>query len=629
MTDSLTLMMRAVSRSELLLSEFALDTFQNSVTEPVTPVVLETELTEVELLETDALESDDAAPQVTFADFNLLEPIQRALAGEKYSTPTPIQASAIPLLMEGGDLLGIAQTGTGKTAAFAIPILHRLGQKIQRTIPLAPRALILSPTRELALQIAEKFRVYGQHMRVWTGTAFGGVSQFHQVRDLRRGVHILVATPGRLLDLIDQGHLFLDRLEVLVLDEADRMLDMGFMPDINRIVELLPEERQSLFFSATMPPKIEELARTLLKNPARIDLTPSRRTVELIEQRVMHVAQNDKRSLLCHILDSQVTGQALVFSRTKHGAERLAEQLSKAGFAADAIHGDKTQSARQRALYDFKAGRTRVLVATDVAARGIDIQGLSTVVNFELPIDPESYVHRVGRTGRAGASGVAVSFCDPRERGALKAIEREIGIRIQVETDHPHALPAPTARNERMVERGRRPSGGGGGGGYRGGYGQGNRGGSGGGQRQSFGGGQRRDRYQDEPRGGNQSAPPPVATPNVAPRQFVPQPTVRHAEAGASYVAPQQGQQNQDQQRGRYEDQGQGQRRYAGPPRGQDQSVPPVAGNHDYPPPQSSDTYGSGGARRPFRQNRRPQVGGYRDDRRDNGPTGGPIITAR
>ncbi len=637
-----------------------MDTLQNSVTEPVQPVSsIESpiELTEIEQLEIDSTETEgDLESSVTFADFNLLEPIQRALSGEKYSSPTPIQAEAIPLLLEGRDLLGIAQTGTGKTAAFALPILHRLGQRVQRTIPLAPRALILSPTRELAMQIAEKFRIYGQHMRIWTGMAFGGVSQFHQVRDLRRGVHILVATPGRLLDLIDQGHLFLDRLEVLVLDEADRMLDMGFMPDINRIVSLLPEERQSLFFSATMPPKIEELARTLLKDPARVDLTPSQRTVELIEQRVMHVSQTDKRSLLCHILDERVSGQALVFARTKHGAERLAEQLSKAGFSADAIHGDKTQSARQRALFDFKNGRTRVLVATDVAARGIDIQGLSYVINYELPIDPESYVHRVGRTGRAGASGVAVSFCDPRERGALKAIEREIGIRIQVETDHPHALPVPQARNERLLDRGgRRPAGGGGG--QRGGYGQGQRGGYGQGgprgQRQPYGGGPRRDRdrFQDEPRGGDQAVPPVVAAQPVQPRQFVPQPTVQRAEQGTSYVAPaqesqtQQGQYGeqqygQGQNRGRQGYENKGPRRPASGPRQgqggaryqQDNGAPANAGQHsygDYPPPQSTETYGSHTGRRPFRQNRRPEGGGYRQDRRNNGPSGGPIITAR
>jgi ATP-dependent RNA helicase RhlE len=374
---------------------------------------------------------------IRFSDLALIEPIQRALKGEAYDAPTPIQAEAIPHLLEERDLLGIAQTGTGKTAAFGLPLLQRLFQNKVPAAPRAPRSLILTPTRELAIQIADALRVYGRHLHLRLALVYGGVGQRPQVEALARGVDILVATPGRLLDLMGQGHLKLDKVAIFVLDEADRMLDMGFIRDIRRIAKALPEPHQSLLFSATMPDDIAELAESMLKEPVRVAVTPVASTVERIEQKVFFVEPAKKRELLASMLEDAAIARALVFTRTKHGANKLVRQLAESRIGADAIHGDKTQGARQRALKDFRSGRTRVLVATDIAARGIDVDGITHVINYEIPNLPESYVHRIGRTARAGASGTALSFCAPDERGYLRDIERVTRRTLTVVRDHP------------------------------------------------------------------------------------------------------------------------------------------------------------------------------------------------
>jgi ATP-dependent RNA helicase RhlE len=361
---------------------------------------------------------------VTFSELGLIEPLQRALIAEDYREPTPIQAQAIPHLLAGRDLLGIAQTGTGKTAAFALPILQHLSaQPVERKRGVI-RALILTPTRELAVQIDESFRTYGRHLGLRSAVIFGGVGAKPQTDALARGLDIVVATPGRLLDLMAQGHVRLGHVSVLVLDEADRMLDLGFILPIRRIVAKLPEKRQSLLFSATMPPEIERLANGILHDPVRIAVTPSATLVERIEQRVHFIAAGDKRAVLAQMLKDPAIARALVFTRTKHRADQVAEHLGRAGVDANAIHGNKSQGARQRALGDFRQGRTRVLVATDIAARGIDVDGITHVFNFELPNVPESYVHRIGRTARAGADGIAISFCDASEREFLRDIEK-------------------------------------------------------------------------------------------------------------------------------------------------------------------------------------------------------------
>ena len=378
---------------------------------------------------------------LSFSELALVEPIQRALRAENYEHPTPIQAQAIPYLLAGRDLLGIAQTGTGKTAAFALPILQHLAANRVPAPRNSMRALVLTPTRELALQIADSFRSYGRHMGLRTAVIFGGVSQGPQVDALRRGIDILVATPGRLLDLHQQGHVRYDGVSVFVLDEADRMLDMGFIRDIRRIVPLLPKTRQSLLFSATMPDEINRLIGTLLKEPVRVEVTPAATTVERIDQRVMFVDAGNKRALLASLLGDKTIARALVFTRTKHGANRVAEGLTKGGIGAEAIHGNKSQSQRQRALGNFRDGRTRVLVATDIAARGIDIDGITHVINFELPNVPESYVHRIGRTARAGADGIAISFCDHSEKGFLRDIEKVTRQKIAV-AEHAFRTPA-------------------------------------------------------------------------------------------------------------------------------------------------------------------------------------------
>jgi ATP-dependent RNA helicase RhlE len=375
---------------------------------------------------------------MTFQVFGLSEPILRAVGSEGYTTPTPIQAQAIPHLLAGRDLLGCAQTGTGKTAAFALPILHRLGSGPQRPQgrPGRIRVLVLSPTRELAAQIGESFQAYGRHTGLRHTVIYGGVGQQPQTRALRQGVDILVATPGRLIDLMNQGFIDLGSVEIFVLDEADRMLDMGFMPDVRRVVAKLPKKRQTACFSATMPDAIARLADSLLCDPVQIRIAPIKATTELIEQSVFFVQRQNKPQLLANLLKTGAISRALVFTRTKHGADRVVRQLHQSGIRADAIHGNKSQSARQRTLADFKLNRTPVLVATDIASRGIDVEGISHVLNYDLPDEPETYIHRIGRTGRAGASGVALSFCDNEERKYLKAIERLIRQTLRVEESH-------------------------------------------------------------------------------------------------------------------------------------------------------------------------------------------------
>lgn len=369
---------------------------------------------------------------MTFEQLDLIEPIRKALAQEQYVTPTPIQAAAIPIILNGSDLLGCAQTGTGKTAAFSIPILQRIEEQNKKQRKPGIQALILTPTRELAIQIGECFAAYGRYTKVRHTVIFGGVGQKPQTDALKQGVDVLIATPGRLLDLIGQGFIRLDTLEYFVLDEADRMLDMGFIHDIKRILPLLPKKRQSLFFSATMPPEIERLAGTILQHPEKVEVTPASSTVDAIRQSVYFVERTEKIALLKSLLSDPALESVLIFTRTKHGADRVARMLKKAGIEAEAIHGDKGQSARQRALGRFKDHTLRVLIATDIAARGIDVDNLSHVVNFELPNVPETYVHRIGRTGRAGHDGIAISFCDAEEVPYLKDIQKLIGKTIPV-----------------------------------------------------------------------------------------------------------------------------------------------------------------------------------------------------
>jgi ATP-dependent RNA helicase RhlE len=358
---------------------------------------------------------------------------------EGYTTPTPIQAQAIPHVLAGKDLLGCAQTGTGKTAAFALPILHRLAAQPRRNKE--PRVLVLVPTRELAIQVAESFTIYGKRLGMRCAVVYGGVGQGAQVSAMRAGVDVLVATPGRLLDLYDQRHLELRSVEVLVLDEADRMLDMGFIRPIRDIVAELPRERQNLMFSATMPEAIRGLANSILRSPAYVSVTPVASTVPLIEQQVYFVDQAVKIDLLAHVLSQPEAERVIVFTRTKHGADKVAKRLGRSRIDAAVIHGNKSQNARQRALSNFRDGQVRVLIATDVAARGIDVDGISHVVNFDVPHEPESYVHRIGRTGRAGATGLAMSFCDHAERGLLRDIERLTKKPMNVVREHPFSRP--------------------------------------------------------------------------------------------------------------------------------------------------------------------------------------------
>jgi len=389
------------------------------------------------------LHMTDSSSTISFASLQLSAPLQRALTDKAYTHPSPIQARAIPPLLEGRDLIGVAQTGTGKTAAFALPILHRLAADPRPRAPRLPRALILTPTRELAVQIGGNIALYGRYLQLRHTLVFGGVGEQPQIRSLAAGTDIVVATPGRLLDLMEQRCIALDRVEIFVLDEADRMLDMGFAPAVKRVLAKLPPRRQSLLFSATMPESIRSLAHSFLRDPVRVEVAPVASTAERIDQHVCHVDRTNKHRLLVHLLQKHHEGLVLVFSRTKHGADRLARNLARDGLVADAIHGNKSQGARQRALESFRTGESRILVATDIAARGIDVKGIALVVNYDLPNEPEAYVHRIGRTARAGAEGIAISLCDDTERGFLRDIQRLIRQEIPVLADHPFHLTAP------------------------------------------------------------------------------------------------------------------------------------------------------------------------------------------
>ncbi len=400
---------------------------------------------------------------MTFHDLQLLPQLLQAVEELGYAAPSPIQAEAIPPVLAGRDLIGCAQTGTGKTAAFAIPILQRLDQQnaARRRLRRPIRALVLTPTRELALQIKESFDLYGKYLAIRHTVIFGGVGQTPQVEALQKGVDVLVATPGRLNDLCNQGHIDLSGIETFVLDEADRMLDMGFIHDVRKVIARLPEERQTLLFSATMPQEIAELSRNILRDPVRVEVTPQSSTVDAIEQRLYKVDKGNKKFLLQQVLQDQSLDSVLVFTNTKHGADRVVKELGRGGVAAMAIHGNKSQSARVRALDSFKSGEIRVLVATDIAARGIDVNELAAVINYELPNVPETYVHRIGRTGRAGRSGVAISFCNFDELAYLKDIEKLIRKKIPVEENHPWPMeilePTPKAPKPPRPERAPRP----------------------------------------------------------------------------------------------------------------------------------------------------------------------------
>lgn len=399
---------------------------------------------------------------MSFKNFNLCAPIQKALEEQGYDVPTPIQTQAIPVILEENDVLGCAQTGTGKTAAFSLPVLQNLLNS-----PYQPgiKVLVLAPTRELATQINDSIRSYGKYLRFSTLTVFGGVSQHNQVLKLKQGVDILIATPGRLLDLMEQGYISLSKLKVLILDEADRMLDMGFINDIKKIVKRIPADRQTLFFSATMAGEILQLATSMLRNPVKIQVTPVSSTAATVEQSVYFVDKGNKKSLLQHLILEKEMRNVLVFTKTKHGADKVAHALNKFGITSEAIHGNKSQNARQRALDNFKGKRTTVLVATDIAARGIDVTDLEFVINFELPNVPETYVHRIGRTGRAGANGHAFSFCDHEEKVYLRDIQKVIKRELPVVAAHPFAIDlsvqlveqkAPVARIAKKKSFGRR-----------------------------------------------------------------------------------------------------------------------------------------------------------------------------
>jgi len=393
---------------------------------------------------------------MNFKELGVIDPIIKALEAEGYEQPTPIQEQAIPILMRGKDLLGCAQTGTGKTAAFAIPILqHLILDRQMNNGRHQIRALIVTPTRELAIQISESFTVYGKFTGIKNTVIYGGVKQRAQTQALQHGVDVLIATPGRLLDLMNQGYISLKAIKYFVLDEADRMLDMGFVHDIKKIIAHLPTQRQSLFFSATMPREIVELSGKILGNPEKVVINPEQTTAEKVEQSVFFVSKSAKPKLLIHLLQTSDISSAIVFSRTKHGANKIVKELAKADIMANAIHGNKSQGARQQALGDFKSGRTNVLVATDIASRGIDIEELSHVINFDLPNIPETYVHRIGRTGRANASGIAISFCDHEEVDYLKDIQKLIEQQIPVIADHPYSieLSSPQADRAKSAQR--------------------------------------------------------------------------------------------------------------------------------------------------------------------------------
>lgn len=397
---------------------------------------------------------------MTFDEIGLIEPIRRAIRAEGYTEPTPIQQQSIPVILKRKDLLGVAQTGTGKTAAFALPILQILHEdELYKKGPGGIKGLILTPTRELAIQINDSFATYGKLLKLKTTVVFGGVPQKQQTDALRNGVDIVIATPGRLLDLINQGYVKLNNLKLFVLDEADRMLDMGFIHDVRSVISRLPAQRQTLFFSATMPAEIQMLASKILNNPVKVEVTPVSSTAEKVSQELYYAEKTEKRKLLLHILREDEAPSVLIFTRTKHGADRVAKDLRKSNIEALAIHGDKSQNARQNALRSFKAGETRVLVATDIAARGIDIDNLQLVINFEIPNVAETYVHRIGRTGRAGLSGHAISFCDTEERAYVKDIQKLIGKNIPLVTDHPYTNGASAQPTSKSASQNSRPSG--------------------------------------------------------------------------------------------------------------------------------------------------------------------------
>ena len=435
---------------------------------------------------------------MTFNELNLIEPILAALKTEGYTNPTPIQQKAIPYILQKRDLLGCAQTGTGKTAAFAIPILQLLHALPQERNKRTIKSLILTPTRELALQIGESFGAYGRNTGLKHTVIFGGVSQHPQTEALKKGVDILVATPGRLLDLMAQKFIDLSHLQIFVLDEADRMLDMGFVHDVRKVLNVIPEKRQSLFFSATMAPEIMKLADNILVEPAKVEVTPVSSTAHTIQQAVYYVKKGDKKNLLIHLLQGEKIDRVLVFTRTKHGADRVARDVTKAGIQAEAIHGNKSQNARVRALDNFKSSRTRVLVATDIAARGIDVDDLNHVINFELPNEPETYVHRIGRTGRAGASGTALSFCDAEETSYLVSIQKLISKNVPVVDNHPYPMTAKDFAEAASTMKEQKKKGGNGGRSRWGNKPSGSAGGTGFGNRSNNGGGGQRT-------GGNRS----------------------------------------------------------------------------------------------------------------------------
>jgi ATP-dependent RNA helicase RhlE len=400
-------------------------------------------------------------PYMSFTSLKLTDPILRSLKEEGYTEPTPIQSQAIPIALRGTDLLGCAQTGTGKTAAFAIPILENLATNTRGGQNRKIRSLIVTPTRELAIQIDESIQNYGRYTGLKSTVIFGGVNQKGQVKKLRNGVDILTATPGRLLDLMNQGFISLSDIEIFVLDEADRMLDMGFIHDVKKLIAALPRKRQTLFFSATMPPEIVKLSNSILHNPVKIEVTPESKTVETIRQGLYFVDKGNKKNLLIDVLQDDDIKSALVFTRTKHGANKVVKLLNGSNIQAEAIHGNKSQAARQKALGNFKDQRTRVLVATDIAARGIDVDELQYVINYEIPNIPETYVHRIGRTGRAGADGTAISFCDAQEKAYLRDIEKLIGKKIPVVDEHEfplvdHNPPVPEKQQSRKPNRNQR-----------------------------------------------------------------------------------------------------------------------------------------------------------------------------
>lgn len=447
-----------------------------------------------------------------FADLNLVEPLMQAVTESGYVTPTPIQAQSIPHLLDGHDLLGLAQTGTGKTAAFVLPMLQRMMAHRKNPQPKSMRALILTPTRELAVQISDSIKTYGRHLPLRSTVIFGGVGQAPQVATMRRGIDFVVATPGRLLDLMNQGHVSLDSVEFFVLDEADRMLDMGFIRDIRKITASLPARRQTLLFSATMPKDVAELANSLLTKPKRVEVVPQSTTAERIDQLIYMVPKANKRRLLAELVSGPDVSRVIVFTRTKRGADKVSEYLERVGITSAAIHGNKGQNARQQALAAFRNGSVKVLVATDIAARGIDIDGISHVINFELPLEPESYVHRIGRTARAGAAGVALSLCDSEERSLLRDIEKTVRMKLPVVDDHPMAVGGEDAAGEgeqitlqraQSIRENQERRGGGrnqGGRGQGAGRGQGGQGGRSNRDGQSRGGGKPRGERSQEPR---------------------------------------------------------------------------------------------------------------------------------